>query len=101
MFGGHGIFQGETMIGLIADDVFYLKVDERNRPAFEAAASEPFTYRRRGRGKAIAMSYWEVPVDVLEDRDQLSDWAREAHAAARRSKRTPGKKKRAVRRRSP
>jgi len=93
MFGGHGIYHDGVMIGLIADGVFYLKVDDGNRAAFEDAGSNPFTYRRKGQTKDVAMSYWEVPVDVLENRKALCQWAREAHAAAVRSKSTKRKRK--------
>ena len=86
MFGGHGIYHDGIMIGLIADGVFYLKVDDGNRAAFEAEGSKPFTYRRKGKTKDVVMSYWEVPVDVLESRKALCEWARDAHAAAVRSK---------------
>ena len=86
MFGGYGIYHGSVMIGLIAGGVFYLKVDDGNRAAFEAVGCKPFTYRRKGQTKEVAMSYWEVPVDVLESREALCQWAREAHAAAVRSK---------------
>jgi len=93
MFGGYGIYHDDIMIGLIADSVFYLKVDDGNRAAFEAAGSKPFTYRRKGQTKAVAMSYWEVPVDVLERREALCEWAGDAHAAAVRSKAKSGKRK--------
>ena len=93
MFGGYGIYHDDVMIGLIASGVFYLKVDDGNRAAFEAAGSKPFTYRRKGKDKAVAMSYWEVPVDVLENREDLCEWARDAHAAAIRSKAKKGKRK--------
>jgi len=86
MFGGYGIYHDGIMIGLIADSVFYLKVDDGNRAAFEAAGSKPFTYRRKSRTKDVAMSYWEVPVDVLENQEALCQWAREAQSAAIRSK---------------
>ena len=93
MFGGYGIYHGGVMIGLIASGVFYLKVDDENRAAFEAAGSRPFTYRRKGKTKAVAMSYWEVPVDVLESREALCEWAHEAHAAAVRSRAKAGRRK--------
>jgi len=92
MFGGHGIYHVGVMIGLIANGVFYLKVDDGNRAAFEAAGSKPFIYRRKGQTKDVAMSYWEVPVDVLESREALCQWAREAHAAAVRSKDIDGQR---------
>jgi DNA transformation protein and related proteins len=87
MFGGYGIYHADVMIGLIANGVFYFKVDDGNRDDFVASGSKPFTYRRKGSDKEFAMSYWEVPVDVLENRKAICEWAREAHAAALRSKR--------------
>jgi len=92
MFGGYGIYYDGVMIGLIASGVFYLKVDDGNRGAFEAEGSKPFTYRRKGQKKPVAMSYWEVPADVLENRESLCQWARPAHAAALRSKAKTGKR---------
>lgn len=92
MFGGYGIYHDGVMIGLIANGVFYFKVDDGNRGTFDAAGSKPFTYRRKGQKKAVKMSYWEVPADVLENREALCQWARAAHAAALRSKAKTGKK---------
>ena len=31
MFGGHGIFLGQLMFGLVTDSVLYLKVDKENQ----------------------------------------------------------------------
>jgi DNA transformation protein len=86
MFGGYGIYHKDVMFGLVADGVFYLKADEQNCPAFEAAGSAPFRYHRAGRRKAVIMSYWEAPPEVLEVPDRLRQWALEAHAAALRSR---------------
>ena len=92
MFGGYGIYHDDVMIGLIANSVFYLRVDDQNRGAFETAGSKPFTYRRKGQKKAVAMSYWEAPVDVLENREALCEWSRTAHAAALRSQAKRGRR---------
>ena len=85
MFGGFGIFMEGLMFGLVADNVLYLKVDDGNRPRYEAAGSQPFTYQ--GKSKPIQMSYWKVPEDVFDDGASLVEWGTEAHAAARRAKR--------------
>ena len=34
MFGGHGIYWGETIFGLVFQGQLYLKVDDQSRPAF-------------------------------------------------------------------
>ena len=100
MFGGFGVYRGDVMVGLIADGVFYLKVDAENRPAFEAALSQAFSYRRKGRTEPIEMSYWEVPADVMENGAKLREWTQGAHEAALRTKGQRTKKKRPKRRSS-
>lgn len=91
MFGGHGIYHDGLMLGLVADEVLYLKVDESTRRAFEAAGCSPFEYVKNG--KAIKMSFYSAPESVFEDRQQARDWARLAYAAAQRSReRAPARK---------
>jgi DNA transformation protein len=83
MFGGAGLYRGGTVFGLIADDVAYLKVDESNRDEFVRAGSsvfQPFP------DKKMTMSYYEIPPDVLENRDLLGRWAERALAVARKKK---------------
>jgi len=84
MFGGGGLFRDGIMFGLIADETLYLKTRDANRAEFEAAGMGPFTYT--GKSKPVSMSYHEVPADVLEDPDLLSDWASKAFAVAHAAK---------------
>jgi DNA transformation protein len=96
MFGGVGLYHDEFFFGLIANDVLFFKVDDVNRPAYEAAGAEPF---KPYGDESYSMSYFEVPVDVLEDVDKLREWARAAVAAAERkasSSKTGKKRKNAV-----
>ena len=81
MFGGYGIYLDGLFFGLIDDDILYLKVDDSNRPDFEAAGTGPF----RPYGDDRAMQYYEVPVDVLEDPERLRLWAGNALDVARRA----------------
>ncbi len=97
MFGGHGLFKGGVMFGLISDGELYFKVDEVNRPDFEARKSQAFTYETRSR-KKVAMSYWFVPEDVIEDADGLQEWATKAYAAAVRGRKAEVAKPKARRR---
>ncbi len=83
MFGGGGLFLDDTMFCLIAADVLYMKADDVNHGDFEAAGMPPFRYDRGGR--TVAMSYFEVPPDVMENFDHMAAWARLAWEAARRA----------------
>ena len=85
MFGGAGIYRGDVMFALVADDVLYLKVADSNRGEFERAGMGPFEpYPEKGR--KMTMSYYEVPATVLESRDELADWAGRALQVAERRK---------------
>ena len=73
MFGGWGIYKDGIFFALIADGRLYFKVDETNRADFEKAGSEPFRYSAKDK-KAITMSYWELPVEVMDDPHELRVW---------------------------
>ena len=85
MFGGAGLYRDGTMFGLIADDVAYLKVDDSNREDFVKAGSLPFN-PYPDKAKSVVMSYYEIPADVLENRDLLARWAGRSLAVAKKKK---------------
>jgi len=84
MFGGHGLYGGASFFGIIYGGRLYFRTDSQSATKYVEAGSEPF----RPRAAQALARYYEVPADVLEDRDRLTDWAREA-AAARKPQRTP------------
>lgn len=83
MFGGHGIYRGNVMFGLVSSQVLYLKADDGNRALFEAEDLEPFTYD--GKSRSIQLSYYRAPDAALESPAIMMDWAGHAHEAALRS----------------
>ena len=90
MFGGFGIYLGERMFALVADDALYLKADAENQAEFEARGLLPFRYEMRGEKKQ--MNYWQPPAEAMDDREMLCDWARKGVEAAERA--AAGKKRR-------
>jgi DNA transformation protein len=83
MFGGVGIYLDGVIFGLIAHDVVYFKVGDSNRADYEAVGMKPF---RPYRGTKTTMPYYEVPVSVLEDVDQVAAWGRKAYTVAARGR---------------
>ena len=82
MFGGIGLYADGVFFGIVAADTLYLKVDDSTRGRYEAAgmtAFKPFS------DKPMSMSYYQVPVVVLEDRDELVVWARASVRVAARA----------------
>ncbi|HSC28193.1 MAG TPA: TfoX/Sxy family protein [Vicinamibacterales bacterium] len=92
MFGGVGLYYRGIFFALIARDVLYMKVDDRNRVDYEQAGMGPF---RPYPGKSGVMQYYAVPPDVLESGFELAKWARKSVAAAERSQLTPRARDRA------
>jgi DNA transformation protein len=101
MFGGVGLYSGHLFFGIVAADELFFKVDDSNRTAYQAAGSEPF---RPVVDRPVSMSYWRVPIEVLEDPGELATWALAAiraagNAAAPKSK-AAAKRKAAANRRT-
>lgn len=83
MFGGIGLYAGDVFFGIISSDVLYLKVDASNRARYEKAGSDAF---RPYPDKSMSMSYYNVPVSVLEHAETLMEWAKISVDVAKRSK---------------
>ncbi len=92
MFGGHGIYQDDTMFAIIVDDELYYKTDESNRQDFEKAGSEPFRYVAKGR-KRVTMSYWKLPAKVMDDPQALGEWTDKAVRVSRTASKKAKKEK--------
>jgi DNA transformation protein len=82
MFGGHGIYRDDRIFGLVIGDTLYLKADTQSESDFAAIGSAPFVYQ--GKGRAVQMSYWSLPVEALDSPEEMIRWARLAQAAAAR-----------------
>ena len=89
MFGGVGIYAGDTFFALIDDDLVYFKVDDTNRPAFEKRGMGPFM--PGGEGGEI-MQYYQVPEDILEDPEDLTSWMEGSISVAQRKMSRSGKR---------
>jgi len=79
MFGGFGLYVDDVFFGILAGDVLYLKVDDSNREEYESAKAEPF---QPFENRPMSMSYYSVPLSVLESASVLRRWARRAIAVA-------------------
>lgn len=90
MFGGVGIYAGELFFALLANDTLYLKVDDSNRPDFEALGMGPFLPYGDERDK---MQYYELPADLLDDPDALRPWAEKSIEVAAKKKSKTARKR--------
>jgi len=84
MFGGAGIYCDDLFFAVVDDDTLYFKVDESSRTSYIDAGMPPFM---PGNDPAQKMMYYQVPADVIDDRDRLVEWGRAAVDVARRGRR--------------
>jgi DNA transformation protein len=80
MFGGVGLYCRGVFFGIMARDVLYLKVDDRNRADYERAGMDPF--KPYPGPQSGTMQYYAVPLEVLENAGDLAQWARKAVGVA-------------------
>lgn len=81
MFGAQGLYSNEHFFAIVDEGRLYFKTDEKTRERFLTAKMGPFEYAP---GKLLK-TYYEVPIDVIEDDDVLTAWAQEAVGVAKAS----------------
>jgi DNA transformation protein len=84
MFSGYGISADGINFALALSGTIFLRADQQSIARFEAEGCKPFQYQTKVKTVIVA-SYWELPERLLDDPDELAQWARAAHAAAERA----------------
>jgi DNA transformation protein len=74
MFGSYGLYHDGVFFGILAQGRLYFKTSAVTRGTYVQHGMQPFHPHPRQTLK----SYYEVPVDILEDLGQLAVWARQA-----------------------
>lgn len=74
MFGGYGLYTENHFFGIIHKGCLYFKTDSQTKQRYEAANMECF----RPNEKQCLKRYYQVPVEILEDREALQNWAKES-----------------------
>jgi DNA transformation protein len=74
MFGGYGLYQAGTFFGIIHKGRLYFKVSSKTVGLYKEQGMKPF----RPNTKQTLKSFYEVPVDIIEDSERLTAWATEA-----------------------
>jgi DNA transformation protein len=84
MFSGYGISADGTNFALVLRGAIYLRADATTIPRYESEGSKPFQYEAQGKTRTIG-SYWQLPERLYDEPDEVTEWARAAHAAAERA----------------
>jgi DNA transformation protein len=73
MFGGLDLLKQGSAFAKIKHDKFWLKVNDSNRSDFYNLGMKKYTY---GKDNSRTLNFYETPVEIIEDRDKLKDWAK-------------------------
>jgi DNA transformation protein len=83
MFGGYGLYQAETFFGIVHRGRIYFKIDGTTVKEYHKRRMKPF----RPNAKQTLKSYYQVPPEIIEDADQIAEWARQAIRCQNKNKR--------------
>ena len=92
MFGGWHVSIDGVFFAPVHSERLYFLTSEASRERYESMGMGPF----RPRATVTLKSLYEVPIDILEDAEELTAWANEAVACqleAQREKNKTRKKK--------
>ncbi len=74
MFGGYGLYCRTAFFGIIHKGRLYFKVTPKTIDRYRTYGMKPF----RPTTKQTLKSFYEVPIDVLEDAETLTQWTNDA-----------------------
>jgi DNA transformation protein len=74
MFGGWHLSHDGVFFGAVHKERLYFKTSDKTRGRYDNMGMHPF----RPRGNLTLKTLYEVPIDVIEEAEELITWAMEA-----------------------
>ena len=74
MFGGFGLYCNGVFFGIIADGCVYFKTNASTVEEYKERGMQPF----KPSAKQTLKNYYEVSEEILEDDEELAEWAKRA-----------------------
>ncbi|MCE9547778.1 MAG: TfoX/Sxy family protein [Planctomycetia bacterium] len=71
---GHELHREEKLFGVVSGGALYFRTDAQTRDRYTASGMKPLATHP----KQALSDFYQVPVDVVEDVDQLLEWGAEA-----------------------
>ncbi len=82
MFGGFGLYRDEIFFGIVHRGKLFFKIDESTLNQYRQRRMKPF----RPNARQTLKSYYQVPVEIIEDAERLRQWALQAVKAQKQSR---------------
>lgn len=89
MFGGFGIFAGETMFALVVNDKLHLRANAKNEEEFKQAGMKPYVYKKRG--FPVVTKHYAIPDEWWNEPEKILEQAKRSFTAAKQDKETKSK----------
>jgi DNA transformation protein len=77
LFGGNAILKNNITFAMVFDGSIYLKTNKNTVKKYLDLDSKPLSYKKNN--KTINLRYYEIPIEVIDDEDQLMQWAIESY----------------------
>ena len=74
LFNAHGLYSGDHFFGILDEGRLLFKTDARSQLDYTSRGMSPIAYESKDR--MATMNFYEVPPDVLEQPQELVEWAR-------------------------
>ena len=74
MFGGYGLYRGDDFFGIVFKGRLYFRTGPLTRKEYVKRGMKAF----KPNARTTLKTYYEVPADVLEDRETVRAWALKA-----------------------
>lgn len=81
MFGGYGLWLGDSFFGIVNDGRVFFRTDEESRREYVARGMPPFQPNNRPAGPKTVARNFQVPDEVLAEPELLVEWALRAGRA--------------------
>lgn len=83
MFGGYGFYLDGKIFGFtLNDDTLVFKANDDTKKKFEERGSQQFIYEGHKNKGPVAMPYWSVPEEIIDDKTELAAWVRESASSS-------------------
>ena len=89
MFGGYGLYRDEIFFGIVHKDRVYFKIDDSTVGEYRRRKMKPF----RPSARQTLRSYYQVPLEIIEDPERLCEWAAQAISCQKKIRNLTRRKK--------
>ncbi|MES2103070.1 MAG: TfoX/Sxy family protein [Pseudomonadota bacterium] len=86
-FGGISVSYNDVQFAMAMGNTLYFCVDDNSRAEYTEIGMQPFSYESK-KGTVLVKKYYSIPEEVLDNPQNLREWAqvaiKAAHAASKK-----------------